>query len=63
MISRRYFLATLLLAATSAHAQLSVEITGAGANRIPLAVANFEGERIVSQALVSVVKRMLAGFF
>ncbi len=56
MISRRYFLATLLLAATSAHAQLSVEITGAGANRIPLAVANFEGERIVSQALVSVVR-------
>ncbi|RTL56979.1 MAG: Tol-Pal system protein TolB [Rhodocyclaceae bacterium] len=37
-------------------AQLSIEITGAGASRIPLAVANFDGERIVSQALVSVVR-------
>lgn len=42
--------------ACASQAQLSIEITGAGASRIPLAVANFDGERIVSQALVSVVR-------
>ena len=58
MTFRRIVLGALLLAgcASSATAQLSVEITGAGANRIPLAVSGFEGERIVSQALVSVVR-------
>ena len=47
-----------LLAAISlaASAQLSIEITGAGANRIPIAVANFEGDRILTQALTSVVR-------
>ena len=46
------------LAATSflAHAQLTVEITGAGANRLPVAIADFTGERIVAQALTSVVR-------
>ncbi len=43
-------------AANTAHAQLSIEITGAGANRLPVAVADFAGERIVSQALTSVVR-------
>ena len=46
-------LAALSLAAS---AQLTIEITGAGANRIPIAVANFEGERILTQALTSVVR-------
>lgn len=49
-------LTTLAGLALQAQAQLSIEITGAGANRIPLAVASFDGERIVSQALVSVVR-------
>ena len=46
------------LAATSflAQAQLTVEITGAGANRLPVAIADFTGERIVAQALASVVR-------
>lgn len=48
------FAATLL--AGAAHAQLSVEIVGAGANRLPIAVADFPGERIVSQALTSVIR-------
>ncbi len=48
--------ASLLCFAAVAHAQLSIEITGAGANRLPLAVANFAGERIVSQALTAVVR-------
>jgi TolB protein len=33
-----------------------VEITGAGANRLPVAIADFAGERIVAQALTSVVR-------
>ncbi|HWU84651.1 MAG TPA: Tol-Pal system beta propeller repeat protein TolB [Rhodocyclaceae bacterium] len=48
------FAAALL--AGAAHAQLSVEIVGAGANRLPIAVADFPGERIVSQALTSVIR-------
>ncbi len=39
-----------------ARAQLTVEITGAGANRLPVAIAEFAGERIVAQALTSVVR-------
>ena len=35
-ISRRIFLALTLLTAGLAQAQLSIEITGAGANRIPV---------------------------
>ena len=38
-----------LLAATLAHAQLSIEITGAGANRIPVAIANFAGDPAAAQ--------------
>ncbi|MBI5921420.1 MAG: Tol-Pal system protein TolB [Betaproteobacteria bacterium] len=51
------FCAILLCFATVAsHAQLTIEITGAGANRLPIGIANFGGERIVSQALTSVVR-------
>jgi TolB protein len=49
-------LATLLTTALPARAQLSIEITGAGANRIPISIADFAGERIVSLALTSVVR-------
>lgn len=49
--------ATLLFGFSSlANAQLSIEITGAGANRFPVAIADFAGERIVGQALTSVVR-------
>ena len=48
--------AGLALCAVTAKAQLTVEITGAGANRLPVAIADFTGERIVSQALASVVR-------
>jgi Tol biopolymer transport system component len=34
----------VLFAACSAHAQLSIEITGAGAQRIPIAIAPLAGE-------------------
>lgn len=49
-------LAAALLANSAAHAQLTVEITGAGTNRLPVAVADFSGERIIAQALGSVVR-------
>jgi TolB protein len=52
----RYLLGLLAFGASLAHAQLTVEITGAGANRMPIAIADFTGERIVSQALTSVVR-------
>lgn len=45
-----------VLLAPMAHAQLSVEITGAGANRLPVSIADFAGERIVAQALTSVIR-------
>ena len=53
----KYALAFAGFALTAvAQAQLSIEITGAGANRLPIAVADFSGERIVSQALTSVLR-------
>jgi len=48
--------AGLAVAPLLANAQLTVEITGAGANRLPVAIADFTGERIVAQALTSVVR-------
>ena len=59
-MSLRYLAAAcvagLSLVSASASAQLTVEITGAGANRLPVAIADFSGERIVAQALASVVR-------
>ena len=46
----------LALLQVPARAELTIEITGAGANRIPLAVADFGGEPGVSRALTSVVR-------
>ncbi len=46
----------LAFSSVTAQAQLSIEITGAGANRLPVAIADFTGERVVSQALVSVIR-------
>ena len=45
-----------MLLQTPAHAELTIEITGSGANRIPLAIADFGGEPGVSRALTSVVR-------
>ncbi|MEY2631611.1 MAG: hypothetical protein RIR00_265, partial [Pseudomonadota bacterium] len=48
------------LLAGSAQAQLSIEITGAGANRIPIAIADFGGDASVyDRALTSVVRNDL----
>jgi TolB protein len=45
-----------LLTATLAHAQLSVEITGAGANRIPVAIANFAGDPAAAQVVTATIR-------
>ncbi len=61
LITRRIFLVLTLFVATLAHAQLSIEITGAGANRIPVAIAEFAGDvtasRIVSATIRSDLER------
>src|SRR5262245_31307274 len=46
----------LLAAAPPARAQLSIEITGAGANRIPIALAPFPGEAALGEGLTAVVR-------
>src|SRR6185436_2396 len=56
----RLFAATALAAAmflpAAARAQLSIEITGAGAQRIPIAIAPFAGEGALGQGLSSIVR-------
>ncbi|WP_301102224.1 Tol-Pal system beta propeller repeat protein TolB [Propionivibrio sp.] len=47
---------TLALLQTPAQAELTIEITGAGANRIPLAIAEFGGDAGVARVLTSVVR-------
>jgi TolB protein len=46
----------LALLHASAHAQLTIEITGAGANRIPVAIADFGGDPAASRILTSVIR-------
>jgi TolB protein len=48
--------AALLAAPLLCQAQLSIEITGAGANQIPIAVVDFSGERVVGQGLTSIIR-------
>ncbi len=49
-------LAFSALSPVPARAELTIEITGAGANRIPVAIADFGGEPGLSRALTSVVR-------
>ena len=46
----------LCLVATSASAQLSIEITGAGAQRIPIAIAPFPGEAALAPGISTIVR-------
>ncbi|MDX9945021.1 MAG: Tol-Pal system beta propeller repeat protein TolB [Azonexus sp.] len=55
-ISRRIFLLASLLTAGLAQAQLSIEITGAGANRIPVAIADFAGDSVLSRIVAGTVR-------
>jgi TolB protein len=53
---RRLLAALLLCFATAAAAQLSIEITGAGGQRIPIAIAPFAGEVALGQGISSIVR-------
>ncbi|MCZ7566745.1 MAG: Tol-Pal system beta propeller repeat protein TolB [Burkholderiales bacterium] len=50
----------LALLATAAHAQLTIEITGAGGNQIPVAVVPFAGESALTPAISDVIEADLA---
>src|SRR6185503_20294715 len=41
---------------SAAHAQLSIEITGAGMQRIPIAVAPFAGEAALAGGITGIVR-------
>ena len=53
-----YRLALLLLAlvCSTAQAQLSIEITGGGANQIPIGVLRFAGEQVLPQNISDIVE-------
>ncbi|UCV11546.1 Tol-Pal system protein TolB [Dechloromonas denitrificans] len=55
-ISRRFFLALALSVAGLAQAQLSIEISGAGANRLPIAIADFSGDATASRIITATVR-------
>lgn len=55
-VATRLLAAALLCGGGLAQAQLSIQITGAGANQIPVAIADFGGEVGSSRALTSVVR-------
>lgn len=61
----RSFAAIGLMLATLAHAQLRVEISGVGANQIPIAIAGFADEAAAPQQITAIIKADLArsGFF
>jgi len=56
----RYLLASiallLALLCASAQAQLSIEITGGGANQIPIGVLRFAGEEVLAQRISDIVE-------
>jgi len=52
---RLLFVLTLLMAGT-ARAQLAIEITGSGASRLPIAVAELAGEAELARSLVGIIR-------
>jgi len=52
----RSALLLLALACSGAHAQLSIEITGGGANQIPIGVLRFAGEQVLTQNISDIVE-------
>ena len=55
-ISRRIFLALALCVTGLAQAQLSIEITGAGANRIPVTIVDFPGDPTAARVITATVR-------
>lgn len=66
---KTFFLRTIVVLAmalsAAAHAQLRVEISGVGANQIPIAIAGFVNETIAPQQVTAIIKADLArsGYF
>ncbi len=58
-ISRAFAVVCLLLAG-SAQAQLTVEITGAGANQIPIGIIAFQSEQVLPQGITPIIEADLA---
>ena len=56
----RFFVTALLLAAGTAGASLTIEIVGAGANQIPVAIVPFRAEEGLAQRITPVVAADLA---
>ncbi|WP_026075724.1 Tol-Pal system beta propeller repeat protein TolB [Noviherbaspirillum massiliense] len=61
----RSIAAVLLMMSALAHAQLRVEISGVGANQIPIAIAGFANESVAPQQVTAIIKADLArsGYF
>jgi TolB protein len=55
-MKRLFALLLLCLALPAARAQLAIEITGAGAQRIPIAIAPFAGESALAGGISSIVR-------
>jgi len=53
---KRLLAVLLLCFATAAAAQLSIEITGAGSQRVPIAIVPFAGEGALAQGLSAIVR-------
>ena len=53
-------LAAFLVAASPARAQLTIEITGGGANQIPIAVLPFVGESVLPESITAIVEQDLS---
>lgn len=56
MLLRVIYFLTVLMLPLAARAELSIEITGAGANRIPVAIADFGGDFGMARALTTVIR-------
>ena len=56
MAFRWFLFCIALMAASSARAQLAIEITGATAQRAPIAIAPFAGEAVLGQTITGIVR-------
>lgn len=62
----RFFTSMLLACAcVTAHAQLRFEITGVGANQIPVAIASFSGDNVEQESITRIIRDNLtrSGYF
>src|SRR5216110_2617721 len=55
-LTRLSFAALALAWLAAAHAQLAIEITGAGAQRIPIAIVPLTGEKVVPPGISTIVR-------